>query len=49
MPCEIKGNECDDSKKRVEEESHGEHTKSISLSVTSSALTTSAVRNVTET
>ena len=33
IPCEINGNECDDSKKLVEEESHGEHSKSISLSV----------------
>ena len=49
IPCEINGNECDDSKKLVEEESHGEHSKSISLSVTSSASTTITVRNVTET
>lgn len=49
IPCEINGNECDDSKKLVEEESHGKHTKSVSLSVTSSASTTTAVRNVTET
>ena len=49
IPCEINGNECDNSKKLVEEESHGEHSKSISLSVTSSASTTITVRNVTET
>ena len=49
IPCEINGNECNDSKKLVEEASHGENTKSIRYSVTSSASTTITVRNVTET
>lgn len=49
IPCEINGNVCDDSKKLVEEASYVEYTKSIRPSVSSSASTTSAVRNVTET
>lgn len=49
IPCEINGNECNDSKKLVEEASHGENTKSIRYSVTSSASTTITARNVTET
>lgn len=47
ISCEINGNECNDSKK--EEALHGENTKSIRYSVTSSASTTITVRNVTET